>query len=124
MELMATKTSERVLQMKENFWDLHLQGFSIPEIANMYGLSPSTVYSYLDKIAQEHEVSREELLQQVHKTPAYWERQEASMKANGEDIAKGFDSILESISGLQGTITDAIIAIDAALNNNKEDFER
>lgn len=121
---MATKTSERVLQMKENFWDLHLQGFSIPEIANMYGLSPSTVYSYLDKIAQEHEVSREELLQQVHKTPAYWERQEASMKANGEDIAKGFDSILESISGIQGTITDAIKTIDAALNNNKEDFER
>lgn len=120
---MATKTSEHAFKMQENFWSLHLQGFSVREIANMYGLSPSTVYSYLDKIAQEHGVSREELLQQVHKTPAYWDRQEASMKANGEDIAKGFDSILESISGIQGTITDAINAIDAALNN-KEDFER
>lgn len=82
---MATKTSERVLKMKENFWDLP---------------------------------------QQVHKTPAYWERQEASMKANGEDIAKGFDSILESISGIQGTTTKAINTIDAELNNDKGDFEK
>lgn len=62
--------------------------------------------------------------QQVHKTPAYWERQEASMKANGTDIVKGFNSILESISGIQVTITDAIKTIDAELNNNKGDFEK
>lgn len=121
---MATKTSERVFQMKEDFQELHLQGFSIPKIAHMYDLCSSTVYSYLDEIAQAHGVSREELLQQVHKTPAYWERQEASMKANGKDIVKGFNSILESISEIQVTITDAINTIDAELNNTKEDFEK
>lgn len=62
--------------------------------------------------------------QQVHKTPAYWERQEASIKANGNDIVEGFNSILESISKIQVTITDAIKTIDAELNNTKEDFEK
>lgn len=124
MELMATKTSERVLQMKENFWDLHLQGFSIPEIAKMYNLNSVTVYSHLGEIASNLGIPREELLQQVHKTPAYWERQEASMKANGKDIVEGFDSILGSISEIQGTITKAINTIDAELNNDKGDFEK
>lgn len=55
--------SERTLKMKEAFMTLHNQGLSIKQIAHQFDLDSSTVYSYLQEIADQAGVSRESLLQ-------------------------------------------------------------
>ena len=56
-------TSERTFKLLEGFMSYHEQGYSIPEIANFFGLSTSTVYRNLGKIAKNAGVSRESLLE-------------------------------------------------------------
>lgn len=107
---MATKRSERVHKMMENFEDLHLQGFSIPEIACKFNLSSQAVYQHLAEIAKKLGVSREALLKQVHKTPAYWERQNNQLKVDANEITNKFISIQQAIGDIQSDI-DSLLQI-------------
>ena len=64
---MARQQSERVRQMLNHFMEHHSDGKTILEIAEMYSLSRHTVYYYLQDIANENGVTRESLLEVVHK---------------------------------------------------------
>lgn len=72
---MGRKMNERTLQMLQNFMTLHNNGWTIPEIAKKYDLASRTIYSYLDKIADENGVTRDSLLSVPHTEHLCYERQ-------------------------------------------------
>lgn len=92
------KESERSKQMRENFMELHEQGFSIPEIATKFNLEPSTLYHGLQKIADENNVERASLLQRV-RTPSEraYKEEVKKIKVNVEDLKKHFSETKKSI---------------------------
>ena len=51
-------------EMVEGFMLYHNKGYTIPEIADVFGVSDETIYRNLGEIAQNHNVSRESLLAQ------------------------------------------------------------
>lgn len=53
--------------MIEHFMQYHNEGKSVKEIAELCGIAPRTIYSYLGMIAKQNHVSRESLLQIPHK---------------------------------------------------------
>lgn len=61
------KKNERTLQMEKNFLKLNkTEGRSIKKIAEIYGLSESTIYKRLGIIAEREGVTREYLLEHPH----------------------------------------------------------
>lgn len=99
------KVSERVRLMKENFMQLHNQGYTIPEIAKKYNLGRATVYQHLQEIADANGVSRESLLQQVKKpyengAVGKYRRVQVDMKAleaTFEEVEAGLQFISEEL---------------------------
>ncbi len=59
--------SERVNFLISNFMKFHNDGLSIAEIAKKSAVTTRTVYNYLQEIADKNSVSRESLLEVVHK---------------------------------------------------------
>lgn len=57
---------ERTLRMKGEYSNLHMQGYGPQDIAKKFNLSPCTVYSHLQEIADANGVSRESLLVSPH----------------------------------------------------------
>lgn len=57
-----SKRQESTRKMMEQFPELKEHGYTIPEIAEKFGLSWTTVYNVLGIIAQENGQTREELL--------------------------------------------------------------
>ena len=64
---MSHKRSERVKYLIDNFIKFYNEGMSIPEIAEKSAVTTRTVYAYLQEIAEKNGVSRESLLERVHK---------------------------------------------------------
>ena len=97
--------SESVRLMKENFMKLHTQGYTIPEIAEMYNLGRATVYEHLQEIDDANGVSRESLLQQVKKpykqgAGSNYQRVHVDMEALNatfEEVAAGIQFISEEL---------------------------
>ena len=58
----STRVSDRVLEMKKRYMELHNAGLKPSEIADYFELSSWTIYHYLGEIAEENGVSRDELL--------------------------------------------------------------
>ena len=99
---MAQKINERTLQMRKNYVQLWEQGCSVKEIAEKFSLSPRTVYSHLEVIAQESGYSREELLQRPHGEHLCYERKFEYVKPVDVDtIRKRFYSALEDIGTIK-----------------------
>lgn len=67
---MATKRSERVTRLINNFMKYHNQGLSIFEIASKFQVTTRTIYANLQEIADLNGVDRDSLLMRVHKTHA------------------------------------------------------
>lgn len=60
---MSVKLSERTKRMRKNFMKERREGKNIAQIAKEYEMNVSTVYSSLQIIADENNVSRESLLE-------------------------------------------------------------
>lgn len=114
---MATE-SERVVQMKANFMNLHQEGWSISEIADKYNLSKPTVYRHLETIASQNGVTRESLLQHVHQTQAYWARQSNSLKVDGNQLLEKFDVAQKALNGISDDISLIIGIIEEDLGHD------
>lgn len=114
---MATE-SERVVQMKAHFMQLHEEGWSIPEIADKYNLSKGTVYRHLASIASQNGVTREVFLQQVHQTPTYWARQSKALKVDGNQLLEKFDVAQNAIKNITGDISSLITIIEEDMNHD------
>lgn len=109
---MAT-VSERVRRMKENFMSLHGEGKSIKEIAQTFNLSDTTVYHYLGEIASQNGISRESLLQQVHKTPTFWEREQARVHIDVDELNNSFIIADQALSTIITQINDILEEVNA-----------
>lgn len=101
--------SESVKTMKTRFMQLHQDGYSIPKIADESRLSSSTVYRYLQDIADENHVTREELLSVSHngynRTAA---QKESRVKLDISELEEGFAKVEEEINGLIEKIDDIL----------------
>ena len=64
---MEGRREERTKEMIRQFPTLRKEKIPIVKIAEIFGLSKKTVYSYLQEIADSMGVSRDDLLYQVHK---------------------------------------------------------
>lgn len=101
---MARKT-KRVKEMMENFMVLRKEDRTIAEIAAMFGITPFTIYNYLQEIADANGVEREELLYIPHPNysrVAEGQKQEIAdfeeVKQLSNGISKQVDNLLSSIS--------------------------
>ena len=108
------RESERMRLMKENFMELHQQGFTIPEIAAKFNLGKATVYHTLQEIADANGVSRESLLQVVRTpTERAYKEEAKKVKVNVEELKNGFKEA--------GNLLDSLIGIiDETLREEKE----
>lgn len=115
---MDAKLNERTLQMMENFIPLRNENHSIKEIAEMFHLSPYTVYAHLDEIAQKAGVSRESLLYRVidadHSGPRKNTREikpidRKQFDQSCEDAIENISKIREQLKGI---IEDSEITLE------------
>ena len=103
------RESEWMRLMKENFMELHQQGFTIPEIAEKYNLGKATVYRSLQEIADANGVSRESLLKVVRTPTERAYREEAKkVKVNVEELKNGFKEAGNLLDSLIGIIDETL----------------
>ena len=112
----SRRTSERVRRLvNHDFMQLHNEGCSIPEIAEKTSLDPSTVYGYLQTIADRNGTTRDELLQLHRKeNEKRKERETARIKANSAEMLKAYDASINYIKELIGQIEES-------MHDNRED---
>lgn len=106
---MAQK-SERVAQMKKEFMRLHQEGKTNAEIADHFSLHVNTIYLHLQSIADANNVTRDSLLQVVHKPH---ETQGCRMTKHLEpvdiqDIRNSFSNIRKNIANIQSNIDNIL----------------
>ena len=112
------KISEKVIQMKQNFMQLHNDGKSILEVAEIYNLDFSTVYSHLHEIAAENGTTRVDLLSKVYV------RRKARLKNNStpnSPTAIDSDELSESFDSVFAELNNLITSIDCISKKLEED---
>ena len=114
------KSTERVVRMKQDFMRLHEEGKTIPEIAKIHHLDFSTVYKYLQEIADENGTTREKLLSRVYDRKISNSKNYSTPKTPNtidfKKLSKSFDFVLTELNNL---ITD----IDCISKTIAEDTE-
>lgn len=102
--------TQRVIALIDNFMDYHEQGFSIMEIAKIFNVDFSTVYNYLQEIADKNNVTRESLLEKP--TSGYSSRLSFHKeRVELKELEDGFKELNEKLEQL-------ISNIDKILTNN------
>lgn len=116
------KVNERTLRMRNEFMCLHSQGATIAEIAKEFGLSVSVVYKDLDFIANANGVTRESLLQRVHKEHAPFERTPGKPlpEVDPESFNAHCDAAIAEVDGLRKEIRVIIAKNEEFLNEEDE----
>ena len=111
-----TQQSQRVIQMKKGFMQLHVDGKSIAEIADVFHLHPRTVYTYLQEIADSNNVTRDSLLQVVHKPH---EMKNCTVRKCYDDNAFDIKEVQSSFDSALTSIANVIGKIDNILDNER-----
>ena len=105
---MAQKT-QRVENLLKNFMHYHESGYSIKEIAEIFEVDLSTIYNYLQEIADANNVSRECLLERNSSTfsrlPLYKE------KVDVEKLRNDFKSLDTSIDNIISSIDKILLTL-------------
>ena len=98
----SVKRSEKVSRMIDNFMELHNQGYTIPQIAEKFKLSETTVRIHLQEIADNNGVSRDSLLQIVHSQHFMSKiRNSAQMeKEDPKELRRVFESAMNEVTEL------------------------
>ena len=107
---MNTKRSERVNYMISNFMDWHNAGMSIKEIAEKASVTTRTIYQRLQEIADLNGVSRESLLEVVHKPHVLTatSKHAAVSKINADELIARYEAVIKSTNQLQENIKNII----------------
>lgn len=99
--------TQRVEKLIKNFMQYHEEGYSIPEIAEIFDIDFSTVYKHLQEIAEKNGTTREALLAKQNsggfsRTTFYKETVDV------KELKAGFRKVDEDITNLIDTINDII----------------
>ena len=106
--------TQRVKALKENFMQYHNEGYTIPEIAKIFNVEPSTVYKNLDEIAKNNGVTRESLLQKAPYSP------QLTSKAAYQKDKVDIEELQKSFTNLKNDLTEVINQLEIFLENTKE----
>ena len=97
---MSVKLSERTKRMRKNFMKERREGKNIAQIAKEYEMNVSTVYSSLQIIADENNVSRESLLEKMSGPHSWTDDRKKRKKLEEVDVkllSENFEAIVENI---------------------------
>lgn len=117
---MNAKRSERVNFLFSNFMDWHNAGMSIKEIAEKASVTTRTIYQRLQEIADLNGVSRESLLEVVHKpheVTATSKRASVS-KINADELLAKYETVIQSTEKLQENLKTIIKQQEDLKNEN------
>lgn len=108
---MSSKPQEtqRVKAMKENFMKYHNEGYTIPEIAEIFNVVPKTIYRCLDDIAKANGVTRESLLQKAPYPP------HITSKAAYQRDKVEIEELQKSFTNLEHDLTEVINQLETIL---------
>lgn len=105
--------SERICKLINEFMNYHNDGYSIPEIAEIFHVDFSTVYNNLQEIADNNGVTRESLLQVVHLTHDVSNRRLSnSLKEDPYELNKSFEELLGNIDNITTKIDSILLQED------------
>lgn len=114
---MATKTSERIIQMKQQFMTFHNKGWTITEIAEHFHVTTRSIYYNLQEIADSNHVSRQSLLATPHKK--HETRIPKALKLREEvdpkKLTENFENMIENAKSVVSKI-DIILASEQEEN--------
>ena len=97
---MSVKLSERTKRMRKNFMKERREGKTIAQIAKEYEMNVSTVYSSLQIIADENNVSRESLLEKMSGPHSWTDDRKKRKKLEEVDVkllSENIDIIVQNI---------------------------
>lgn len=116
------RENERTLKMKQEFVSRRDEGQSINQIADRFGLSPSTVYKKIDQIAQDSGRTRESLLERVHRPHLTHDRLYEPLQ--GVDVGEYRRKIgeLKTSCNELRELMDSYIAREEAIQNGGNDI--
>jgi predicted DNA-binding protein YlxM (UPF0122 family) len=83
-------------ELKKNFMKHHEEGKTIKEIAELYNVSIRHIYTSLQDIADENNVSRESLLTNVHKKHKPLQNTKSAGQINPAEMKENFDGIINN----------------------------
>lgn len=106
---MAART-QRVEKLIREFMQYHNDGYSILEIAKLFEVDFSTVYNYLEEIANANGVTRESLLERKSSQHESLHSVFAKEKIDATNLKKDFEMVEKDLGGV-------IAKIDQILNN-------
>jgi len=89
--------TQRVKQLKANFIEYHENGYSIPEIANLFQVDVSHTYKLLQEIADANNCDRESLLEKPFSTRAHSFASYKRDKVSLEKTQSGFENLEREI---------------------------
>lgn len=112
-ENVNVRASERIRRMKEGYYPIRLEHpeYSVAQISEMFGVPGRTAIAYLDEIAKENGVQREELLKCPHKKHA------CRAKVDKEKVNE--EQLLQAIQNAVQEIDIIIDSINKELEDNK-----
>ena len=93
MAKMSSKTKNAI----DNFMQLHNLGYTVGEIAQKYGIDPSTLYSYLGQIAKANGVTRKQLLNTPHSRHNYERHKSYTVMPKAVEEKVASESVIEVI---------------------------
>ena len=104
------RVDESTLKMMNHFMEDHNNGMGIPEIAKKYKLSTTTVRKYLGEIAEKAGVTRESLLERVHKPHIFVDRllDKPVEKISTKDLDEHVKAVRAGISKIQQSVRESI----------------
>jgi|GEM_PF-2102618 predicted DNA-binding protein YlxM (UPF0122 family) len=99
---------ERTLRMISGFFTDHMAGLTIPEIAAKYNVNVSTIYYYLQEIADSHGVTRDSLLEVVH-SPHYMSESinKPAPHIHEEEFATRVDEVQNTLDAIKGAVKES-----------------
>ena len=105
----ARKETKETIKMKEEFMELRNSGKTINEIAKICGVTSQCIYNHLQEIADENNVSRDELLSREHK------QHSKKDELQQEEASISVEELKKTFSDMQKNVDDIIVTIDNAL---------
>lgn len=118
-----SKQNERTLTFKKEFLTLRKEGHSIGEIAEMFHLSKATAYRYLEEIAKEAGLTRQELLERPIIADHSGRNFTPVKPVDREKFVAHFDAAITEIAALKEGIEQVIDKLDSAPTLEKEEVK-